>query len=229
MNVLLLCSNKRWGFWPMHQRLNIDGHFKLPSHCSLCPALPAPSPPHHYPLSLPADPREYKNKEAAGQLRKSPCTFPGIGSTSPLLFLARKYAILDGPGFPIVAEGEEEPNDTYVEQLTDCARAAVEELQRRGVAHPARIAVGGHSYGAFMTANLLAHAGDLFACGIARSGAYNRTLTPMGFQAEERTYWQVGGREGGRWVGGWVGGAGGTDGPTGWRAACLASERASEL
>jgi dipeptidyl aminopeptidase/acylaminoacyl peptidase len=143
------------------------------------------------PTLLWAYPREYKNKEAAGQLRKSPCTFPGIGSTSPLLFLARKYAVLDGPGFPIVAEGDEEPNDTYVEQLTDCARAAVEELQRRGVADPSRIAVGGHSYGAFMTANLLAHAGDLFACGIARSGAFNRTLTPFGFQAEERTLWQA--------------------------------------
>lgn len=143
------------------------------------------------PTLLWAYPREYKNKEAAGQMRKSPCTFPGIGSTSPLLFLARKYAVLDGPGFPIVAEGEEEPNDTYVEQLTDCARAAVEELQRRGVADPSRIAVGGHSYGAFMTANLLAHAGDLFACGIARSGAFNRTLTPFGFQAEERTLWQA--------------------------------------
>lgn len=74
--------------------------------------------------------------------------FPGIGSTSPLLFLARRYAVLDGPGFPIVAEGDEEPNDTYVQQLTDSARAAVEELQRRGVADPSRIAVAGHSYGA---------------------------------------------------------------------------------
>lgn len=143
------------------------------------------------PTLLWAYPREYKNKEAAGQLRKSPHTFPGIGSTSPLLFLARRYAVLDGPGFPIVAEGEEEPNDTYIEQLTDCARAAVEELQRRGVSDPARIAVGGHSYGAFMAANLLAHAGDLFACGIARSGAFNRTLTPFGFQAEERSYWEA--------------------------------------
>lgn len=143
------------------------------------------------PTLLWAYPREYKNKEAAGQMRKSAHTFPGIGSTSPLLFLARKYAVLDGPGFPIVAEGEEQPNDTYIEQLTDCARAAVEELQRRGVSDPTRIAVGGHSYGAFMTANLLAHAGDLFACGIARSGAFNRTLTPFGFQAEERTFWEA--------------------------------------
>ena len=81
---------------------------------------------------------------------------------------------------PIVAEGEEEPNDSYVEQLTASAEAAVDELVRRGVSQRGRIAVGGHSYGAFMTANLLAHCPDLFACGIARSGAYNRTLTPFG-------------------------------------------------
>jgi dipeptidyl aminopeptidase/acylaminoacyl peptidase len=61
---------------------------------------------------------------------------------------------------------------------------------RRGVAERGRIAIGGHSYGAFMAANLLAHS-DLFAAGIARSGAYNRTLTPFGFQAEERTVWQA--------------------------------------
>jgi dipeptidyl aminopeptidase/acylaminoacyl peptidase len=138
-----------------------------------------------------AYPREFKSKDAAGQLRRSPYQFSGIGSTSPLLWLARKYAVLDGPGFPIIAEGDEEPNDSYVEQLTDSARAAVKELERLGVVDLKRIAVGGHSYGAFMTANLLAHAGDLFACGIARSGAYNRTLTPFGFQAEERTLWQA--------------------------------------
>lgn len=85
-----------------------------------------------------------------------------------LLWLARGYAVLDGPTFPIVAEGEDEPNDTYVEQLTAAGRAAVEELVRRGVTDPARVSVGGHSYGAFMTANLLAHLPNLFAAGIAR-------------------------------------------------------------
>ncbi|KAK9828809.1 hypothetical protein WJX72_002171 [[Myrmecia] bisecta] len=143
------------------------------------------------PCLLWAYPKEYKSKDAAGQIRTSPHQFSGIGSTSPLLWLSRKYAILDGPAMPIVAEGDAEPNDTYVEQLTASARAAVEELDRRGVVDLARIAVGGHSYGAFMAANLLAHAPDLFACGIARSGAYNRTLTPFGFQAEERTIWQA--------------------------------------
>lgn len=143
------------------------------------------------PCLLWAYPREYKSKEAAGQLRKSPHSFSGIGSTSPLLWLARRYAILDGPGFPILGEGEEEPNDTFLEQLTSSAAAAVEELVQRGVAERGRIAVGGHSYGAFMAANLLAHAPELFACGIARSGAFNRTLTPFGFQAEERSLWQA--------------------------------------
>lgn len=138
-----------------------------------------------------AYPREFKSKDAAGQMRKSPFSFSSIGDTSPLLWLARRYAILDGPTMPIVAEGDEEPNNTYVEQLTASARAAVQELERRGVADTSKIAVGGHSYGAFMAANLLAHAPDLFACGIARSGAYNRTLTPFGFQAEERTLWEA--------------------------------------
>ncbi|MFQ5771817.1 MAG: alpha/beta hydrolase family protein, partial [bacterium] len=77
-----------------------------------------------------------------------------------------------------------------VEQLVASAKAAVDEVVRRGVAEYGRIAIGGHSYGAFMTANLLAHS-DLFSAGIARSGAYNRTLTPFGFQAEERTFWQA--------------------------------------
>ena len=100
------------------------------------------------------------------------------------------YAVLDHPSMPIIGEGEEEPNDTYVKQLVSSAKAAVDEVVRRGVAHRDRIAIGGHSYGAFMTANLLAHS-DLFRAGIARSGAYNRTLTPFGFQAEERTFWEA--------------------------------------
>ncbi|KAG2482623.1 hypothetical protein HYH03_018465 [Edaphochlamys debaryana] len=150
-----------------------------------------------------AYPREFKTKEAAGQMRRSPHQFTSIGSTSPTLWLTRGYAVLDGPTLPIVADVVEstdssgsagpppEPNDTFIEQLTDGARAAVNEVVKRGVADPARISVGGHSYGAFMTANLVAHAPDLFAAGIARTGAYNRTLTPFGFQNEERTLWQA--------------------------------------
>ncbi|MFQ5810119.1 MAG: alpha/beta hydrolase family protein, partial [Armatimonadota bacterium] len=91
---------------------------------------------------------------------------------------------------PLVGDGDEEPNDTYVQQLVSSAKAAVDEVVRRGVAERGRIAIGGHSYGAFATANLLAHSG-LFAAGIARSGAYNRTLTPFGFQSEERTVWEA--------------------------------------
>ncbi|EPS61481.1 hypothetical protein M569_13316, partial [Genlisea aurea] len=136
-------------------------------------------------------PGEFKSKEAAGQVRGSPNEFAGIGPTSPLLWLTRKFAILSGPTIPIIGEGNEEANDRYIEQLVASAEAAVEEVIRRGVAHPDRIAVGGHSYGAFMTANLLAHAPHLFCCGIARSGAYNRTLTPFGFQTEDRTLWEA--------------------------------------
>jgi len=104
--------------------------------------------------------------------------------------LTQGYAILDNPAMPIIGEGDKEPNDTYIEQLVTSAKAAIDEVVRRGVADRDRIAIGGHSYGAFMTANLLAHS-DLFRTGIARSGAYNRTLTPFGFQAEERTFWEA--------------------------------------
>lgn len=136
-------------------------------------------------------PGEFKSKEAASQVRGSPNEFAGIGPTSPLLWLARRLAVLSGPTIPIIGEGDEEANDRYIEQLVASAEAAVEEVIRRGVADPNKIAVGGHSYGAFMTANLLAHAPHLFCCGIARSGAYNRTLTPFGFQNEERTLWEA--------------------------------------
>ncbi|WCJ22318.1 Prolyl oligopeptidase family protein [Euphorbia peplus] len=136
-------------------------------------------------------PGEFKSKEAAGQVRGSPNEFAGIGPTSALLWLARRFAILSGPTIPIIGEGDVEANDSYIEQLVASAEAAVEEVIQRGVAHPGKIAVGGHSYGAFMTANLLAHAPHLFCCGIARSGAYNRTLTPFGFQNEVRTLWEA--------------------------------------
>jgi len=143
-----------------------------------------------FPMLMWAYPLEYKSADAAGQVTDSPYRFVRIGWYSPLLFLARGYAVLDDPSMPIIGEGDTEPNDTYVEQLVGSAEAAVEEVVRRGVAEPGHIAIGGHSYGAFMVANLLAHS-DLFAAGIARSGAYNRTLTPFGFQSEERTLWQA--------------------------------------
>ena len=97
---------------------------------------------------------------------------------------------MEGATMPIVGEGEQEPNDTYVEQLVASAQAAVDEAVQRGIADSNRVAIAGHSYGAFMTANLLAHS-DIFRAGIARSGAFNRTLTPFGFQSEQRTFWEA--------------------------------------
>jgi dipeptidyl aminopeptidase/acylaminoacyl peptidase len=142
------------------------------------------------PVLIWAYPQEFKSADFAGQVADSPHRFDRVGWWSPLLFLTLGYAVLDDPTMPIIGEGDDEPNDTYVEQLVASARAAVDEVARRGVGDPERVAIGGHSYGAFMTANLLAHS-DLFRAGIARSGAYNRSLTPFGFQAEERTLWEA--------------------------------------
>ena len=142
------------------------------------------------PTLLWAYPREYKDADAAGQVKESPYRFIRVSPLGPLPFLLSGYAVFDDPTMPIIGEGKTEPNDTYVQQLVASAKAAVDELVRRGVTDRNRVAVAGHSYGAFMTANLLAHS-DLFRAGIARSGAYNRTLTPFGFQSEERTLWQA--------------------------------------
>ncbi len=142
------------------------------------------------PLIMWAYPREYKDRASAGQTTSNPneFTYPHYGS--PLFWLTRGFVILDDAAFPVVGEGEEEPNDTFRKQLVANARAAIEAVDSLGYIDPQRVAVGGHSYGAFMVANLLSHS-DLFAAGIARSGAYNRTLTPFGFQSEERTYWEA--------------------------------------
>lgn len=142
------------------------------------------------PLLMWAYPQEYKSAAAAGQVKDSPYRFVRLSTGSPLFWLVRGYAILDNPTMPIIGEKEQQPNDTYIEQLVSSTRAAVLELQRRGVTDSSRIAIGGHSYGAFMVANLLSHS-DLFKAGIARSGAYNRTLTPFGFQSEDRTLWDA--------------------------------------
>ena len=142
------------------------------------------------PLLMWAYPQEFKSSAAASQTTGSPYRFNAVSYWGPAAFLAMGYAVLDNPSFPIVGDGEAEPNDSYLPQLVASAQAAVDEVVRRGVADRHRIAVGGHSYGAFMTANLLAHT-RLFRAGIARSGAYNRTLTPFGFQSEERLFWQA--------------------------------------
>ncbi len=137
-----------------------------------------------------AYPREFKSAAAAAQVVGSPYTFVRPTGASELFLVTQGYGVLEGPTMPIVGEGSRQPNDTYVEQLVASAQAAVDKVVAMGVADRNRIAIGGHSYGAFMTANLLAHS-KLFRAGIARSGAYNRTLTPFGFQAEERTFWQA--------------------------------------
>lgn len=143
------------------------------------------------PVLMWAYPREYKSAQAAGQVRGSKYTFSArINWGSPLYWVTQGYAVLDRTEMPIVGEGEAQPNDTFIEQLRANAKAAIQYLTEKGICDPRRVAVGGHSYGAFMTANLLAHT-DLFAAGIARSGAYNRTLTPFGFQQEERSYWEA--------------------------------------
>ncbi len=141
------------------------------------------------PMLMWAYPQEFTDRRFASQVSGSPHRFTTVSGASHLLLLTQGYAILDDPTMPIVGPGET-ANDTYVEQLVASARAAVDTVVSMGVADPDRIGVGGHSYGAFMTANLLSHS-DLFRAGIARSGAYNRTLTPFGFQSETRTYWEV--------------------------------------
>jgi dipeptidyl aminopeptidase/acylaminoacyl peptidase len=142
------------------------------------------------PFLLWAYPQEFMSADAASQVAGSPYQFRRPSRADHLLMLAAGYGLLDNPAMPIVGENGKEPNDTYVPQLVASAQAAIDTLHEMGVGDRSRMAVGGHSYGAFMTANLLAHS-DLFRAGIARSGAYNRSLTPFGFQAEPRTYWQA--------------------------------------
>lgn len=148
------------------------------------------NPTEKLPLLIWAYPAEYKDKNSAGQSTANPneFTFPYYGSF--VYWAAKGYAVLDDAAFPIIGEGDEEPNDTFIEQLIMNAEAAIDAVDQLGYIDRKRVGVGGHSYGAFMTANLLSHT-DLFACGIARSGAYNRTLTPFGFQREQRNYWEV--------------------------------------
>ena len=142
------------------------------------------------PMIMWAYPREFKDKVSASQTTQNPneFTYPYWGS--PIYWLTRGYAILDDVSFPIIGVGDKEPNDEFRNQLVNNARAAINKIDSMGYIDKSRVAVGGHSYGAFMVANLLSHS-DLFAAGIARSGAYNRTLTPFGFQSEERNYWEA--------------------------------------
>lgn len=142
------------------------------------------------PMIMWAYPTEFKDKSSAGQNTQNPneFTFPYYGSM--VYWVAKGYVVLDDASFPIIGEGDTEPNDSFRKQLVANAKAAIDAVDELGYIDRNKVAVGGHSYGAFMVANLLSHS-DLFAAGIARSGAYNRTLTPFGFQQEERSYWEA--------------------------------------
>lgn len=137
-----------------------------------------------------AYPREFKSLATASQASGSPYQFVRVSWGSPIYWVTQGYAVMDNASMPIVGTENKEPNDNFIEQLVMNAEAAIQAAEATGVIDTKRIGVGGHSYGAFMTAHLMAHT-DLFAAGIARSGAYNRTLTPFGFQSEERTYWEA--------------------------------------
>ena len=137
-----------------------------------------------------AYPLEFTDSDTAGQVSGSTNRFTQINGYSHLFFLLEGYAVLDNTTMPIVGKDPQTVNDTYIEQIVSSAKAAIDKAVELGVTDPDRVGVGGHSYGAFMTANLLAHC-DLFRAGIARSGAYNRTLTPFGFQSERRSFWEA--------------------------------------
>ncbi len=142
------------------------------------------------PMIMWAYPIEYKDKASAGQNTTNPNEFVYPYYGSPVYWVTRGYVVLDDAAFPIIGEGEEEPNDSFRKQLVANAKAGIDAVDAMGYIDRNRVGVGGHSYGAFMVANLLSHS-NLFAAGIARSGAYNRTLTPFGFQREERSYWEA--------------------------------------
>tara|TARA_B110000495_G_C23038600_1_gene621449 strand:+ start:207 stop:2657 length:2451 start_codon:yes stop_codon:yes gene_type:complete len=141
------------------------------------------------PLLVWAYPREFNDVKTAAQISGSPSQFTRMRSISHLTLLTQGYAIMDAATMPVIGDPET-MNDTFIQQIVDAAKAAIDKAVELGVADPERTCVGGHSYGAFMTANLMAHS-DLFKAGVARSGAYNRTLTPFGFQSERRPYWQA--------------------------------------
>ena len=142
------------------------------------------------PMILWAYPVEYKDKSSAAQITSSPYAFTYPSYGSPIFWVTRGYAVLARAAFPIIGEGDEEPNDSFRKQLVANGRAAIDAVDALGYIDRDRVGVGGHSYGAFMVANLLSHSND-YAAGIARSGAYNRTLTPFGFQREQRSYWEA--------------------------------------
>lgn len=141
------------------------------------------------PLLVWAYPLEFSDSATAGQVSGSPYQFTRMTGLSHLVMLTQGYAIMDNATMPVIGDPET-MNDTFIEQIVAAAQAAIDKAVEMGVADRDRVCVGGHSYGGFMTANLLAHC-DLFRAGVARSGAYNRTLTPFGFQSERRPFWEA--------------------------------------
>ncbi|WP_176736852.1 S9 family peptidase [Oligoflexus tunisiensis] len=151
--------------------------------------------PHDYvpgtklPAMVWAYPEEFRSKDVAGQVRVSDKRYSRPSPIGVEWLVTQGYAVLTQAAMPVVGD-KETVNNTFVQQIVSNAEAAIDALDKRGVVDRKRVAIGGHSYGAFMTANLLAHS-DLFCAGVARSGAYNRSLTPFGFQAERRTFWEA--------------------------------------
>lgn len=167
--------------YPREDGLELTGTLYLPANYDGKEKLP---------MILWAYPREYKDRNTASQSTSNPNKFVAPNYGSPIFWVTQGYVVLDQAAFPIVGEENEEPNDSFKTQLVANAKAAIDAVDKLGYVDRSRVGVGGHSYSAFMTANLLSHS-DLFAAGIARSGAYNRTLTPFGFQSEERNYWEA--------------------------------------
>lgn len=141
------------------------------------------------PTLLWAYPREFNDADTAGQVTTTANRYTSFAGASHLFLVTQGYAVLDNATMPVIGDTKK-ANDTFLEQIISSAKAAVDKAVEMGITDPNRVAVGGHSYGAFMVANLMAHT-DIFKAGIARSGAYNRTLTPFGFQNERRTLWEA--------------------------------------
>jgi dipeptidyl aminopeptidase/acylaminoacyl peptidase len=141
------------------------------------------------PLVINAYPQEFADSTTAGQITTTSNKFSRFSGSSVRYFALQGYAVLTKASIPIVGDPET-VNETFIEQTVNSVEAAIKYLYKRGVIDPNRVGITGHSYGAFMVANVLAHS-DLCAAGIAKSGAYNRTLTPFGFQSERRTFWKA--------------------------------------
>ncbi|PCI37627.1 MAG: prolyl oligopeptidase [Elusimicrobia bacterium] len=142
-----------------------------------------------YPTVVSAYPIEYTSKKLAGQVRGSSNKYSKPYKADYLYFTLKGYALLKRAQMPIVGHPKT-MNDSLIEQLNMNSQSIRKVLTEKGISDPDRIGIIGHSYGAFMVANVLSHS-PVFKTGIARSGAYNRSLTPFGFQSERRPFWKA--------------------------------------